>query len=200
MKAVFLDYDTVSSGDLQTAGLVAAMPDLEFFSDTDDSQIVPRIAQAEIVLLNKFKLTRDLLFGAKQLKLIALAATGTDNVDLAAAHERGIAVCNVRGYCRQSVMQQVWAMLLALTQHVSEYAGLVADGSWVKSEILTVLAHPIRELAGKTFGVVGWGDLGRAAAAPAQVFGMRVLIANRPGASISTGCWPSPTWSPCIVR
>ena len=187
MKAVFLDYDTVSSGDLQTSELIRVMPGLEFFGDTDESQIVARIAAAEIVLLNKFKLTRELLSGASHLKLIALAATGSDNIDLVAARERAIGVCNVRGYCRQSVMQQVWAMILTLTQHVPEYAALATDGSWVKNEVSTVLAHPIRELAGRTFGVVGWGDLGRAAAAPAEVFGMRVLIANRMGGAREAG-------------
>jgi glycerate dehydrogenase len=121
------------------------------------------------------------LFAAKRLKLIALAATGTDNVDLAAARERGIGVCNVRGYCSQSVMQQVWAMILGLTQHIHEYTELAKNGSWVRNEVLTVLAYPIRELSGRTFGIVGWGELGRAAAKAAQAFGMHVVIANRPG-------------------
>ncbi len=157
------------------------MPELQFHGSTDDAQIAGRIDDTEIVLLNKFALTRDHLFAAKRLKLIALAGTGTDNVDLAAARERGIGVCNVRGYCGQSVMQQVWAMILSLTQHVHEYTELAKNGSWVKSEGLTMLAYPIRELSGRTFGVVGWGELGRAAAKAAQAFGMQVVIANRPG-------------------
>jgi glycerate dehydrogenase len=157
------------------------MPELRFFGATDDTEVAERIADAEIVLLNKFVLSRDHLSAARHLKLIALAATGTDNVDLVAARERGIAVCNVRGYCSQSVMQQVWAMILSLTQHVHEYTRLAKDGTWVKSEVFTVLAYPIRELSGRTFGVVGWGELGRATAMAAQAFGMRVIIANRPG-------------------
>lgn len=181
MRAVFLDYETVSNADLDTSGLTRAMPELQFHGSTDDAQIAGRIDDTEIVLLNKFALTRDHLFAAKRLKLIALAGTGTDNVDLAAARERGIGVCNVRGYCGQSVMQQVWAMILSLTQHVHEYTELAKNGSWVKSEGLTMLAYPIRELSGRTFGVVGWGELGRAAAKAAQAFGMQVVIANRPG-------------------
>ena len=157
------------------------MPGLEFFGSTDEAQVTERIADAEIVLLNKFALSRDRLYAATRLKLICLAATGTDNVDLAAARERDIAVCNVRGYCSQSVMQQVWAMILGLTQHVQEYTDLAKDGSWVRSEVFTVLKLPIRELSGLTFGVVGWGELGRATAKAAQAFGMRVIIANRPG-------------------
>ena len=180
MRAVFLDYETVSNGDLDTSGLTRVIPELLFFGSTDDAQIAGRIDDAEIVLLNKSALTRDRLFAAKRLKLIALAATGTDNVDLAAARERGIGVCNVRGYCSQSVMQQVWAMILGLTQHIHEYTELAKNGSWVRNEVLTVLAYPIRELSGRTFGIVGWGELGRAAAKAAQAFGMHVVIANRP--------------------
>jgi len=181
VRAVFLDYETVSNGDLDTSGLTRVIPELFFFGSTDDAQIAGRIDDAEIVLLNKAALTRDRLFAAKRLKLIALAATGTDNVDLAAARERGIGVCNVRGYCSQSVMQQVWAMILGLTQHIHEYTELAKNGSWVRNEVLTVLAYPIRELSGRTFGIVGWGELGRAAAKAAQAFGMHVVIANRPG-------------------
>jgi glycerate dehydrogenase len=181
VRAVFLDYETVSNGDLDTSGLTRVIPELLFFGSTDEAQIAGRIDDAQIVLLNKSALTRDRLFAAKRLKLIALAATGTDNVDLEAARERGIGVCNVRGYCSQSVMQQVWAMILGLTQHVHEYTELAKNGSWVRNEVSTVLAYPIRELSGRTFGIVGWGELGRAAAKAAQAFGMRVVIANRPG-------------------
>lgn len=181
MRAVFLDYETVSTGDLDTSSLMEAMPGLQFYGSTDDSEIDARIADAKIVLLNKFVLSRKHIEAAGNLKLICLAATGTDNVDLAAARERGIGVCNVRGYCSQSVAQQVWAMILSLTQHVADYDRLAKDGSWVRSEVFTVLSLPIRELAGRTFGVVGWGELGRTAAKAAEAFGMRVIIANRPG-------------------
>lgn len=187
MKAVFLDYDTVSTGDLDTAGLERLMPGLELCGSTDESEIASRLADAEIVLLNKFRLTRAHLSAARHLKLIALAATGTDNVDLVAARERGIGVCNVRGYCSQSVAQLVWSMILSLTQHVHEYSGLAKDGSWVRSETFTVLSLPIRELAGRTLGIVGWGELGRAAAKPGEAFGMRVVIANRAGSPSEPG-------------
>lgn len=187
MKAVFLDYDTVSTGDLDTARLERLMPGLELCGSTDESEISTRLADAEIVLLNKFRLTREHLAAARRLKLIALAATGTDNVDLVAARERGIGVCNVRGYCSQSVAQLVWSMILSLTQHVHEYSGLAKDGSWVRSETFTVLSLPIRELAGRTLGIVGWGELGRAAAKPAESFGMHVVIANRAGSPSEPG-------------
>ncbi len=187
MRAVFLDYDTVSNGDLRIASLTAAMPGLTFHGSTNDAEIAQRIADAEIVLLNKFKLSRERLQAAPSLKLVCIAATGTNNVDLLAARELKIGVCNVRAYCSQSVMQQIWAMILNLTQHVPEYTRMAKDGSWGRSNIFTLLAQPIRELSGLTFGVVGWGELGRAAARAAQAFGMRVVIANRPGGPRETG-------------
>jgi glycerate dehydrogenase len=180
LKTVFLDFDTVSNGDLDTAALRAAAGDLILY-ESSESKIAERIHDADAVLLNKLELTRELLFGASHLKLVALAATGTNNVDLIAARERGIAVCNVRAYCTASVVQQVWGLILSLTQHVFEYSRLSQDGSWASDEAGTVLAHPIRELQGLIFGVVGWGELGRAAARVAESFGMQVVIANRPG-------------------
>jgi glycerate dehydrogenase len=187
MQGVFLDYETVSNGDLDALGLTDAVGELSFCSSTSESQIIERIVNVDIVLLNKLKLSGDHLKAARKLKLIALSATGTDNLDLSCAKERGIAVCNIRGYCTPSVVQHVWAMILSLTQHLTEYARLVADGSWVKREEFTLLAHPIRELAGRTLGIVGWGELGRAVAKAAEAFGMRVIICNRPGAPAQHG-------------
>ena len=182
MKAVFLDYDTVSNGDLDVSSLTAAVDDL-VLCESDDAKTAERIRDAEIVLLNGLELSRESLRGAPRLKLVALAATGTDNVDLAAARELGIAVCNVRGYCTSSVVQHVWGLILSLTQHVADYARLATDGSWSKHEPLIEMRHPIRELDGRVFGVVGWGELGRGAARIAEAFGMRVVIANRRGES-----------------
>ena len=180
MKAVFLDYDTVSNGDLDTSALSAAVDDLALCA-SDDSKTAERIRDVEIVLLNKVELSRELLRGAPKLELIAVAGTGINNIDVAAARELGVGVCNVRGYCTSSVVQHVWGLILSLTQHVSGFARLVRSGSWNRHEPLTVFSHPIRELDGRVFGVVGWGELGRGAARVAEAFGMRVLIANRRG-------------------
>jgi glycerate dehydrogenase len=180
VKAVFLDFDTVSNGDLDASGLKAAVGDLRL-CESDDSKTAERIRDAEIVLLNKVELSRELLRSVPNLKLVAVAGTGTNNIDVVAARELGIGVCNVRGYCTSSVVQHVWGLILSLTQHVSDYARLASNGSWTENEALTVLSHPIRELDGRAFGVVGWGELGRGAARVAEAFGMRVLIANRRG-------------------
>ena len=179
-KTVFLDYDTVANGDLDLKALREAAGDLILY-DSSETQIAERLRDADIVLLNKLELTRALLSGAPRLKLVALAATGTNNVDLVAARERGIAVCNVRAYCTASVVQHVWALILSLTQHVYEFSRLSMDGSWAKDEAGAALSFPIRELHGRTFGVIGWGELGRGVARIAEAFGMQVKIADRPG-------------------
>jgi glycerate dehydrogenase len=186
LKTVFLDYDTVATDDLDTTRLREAAGELVLY-ESDESKIAERIRDADVALLNKLELTRELLFGAPRLKLVALAATGTNNVDLIAARDRGIAVCNVRAYCTASVVQQVWGLILSLTQHVHEFSRLSKDGSWARDEAGTVFSHPIRELNGRIFGVVGWGELGRGAARVAQTFGMRVAIANRPGEPAQPG-------------
>jgi glycerate dehydrogenase len=187
MQAVFLDYETVSNGDLDASALTEAAGGLRFFESTLESQTAERISDVRIVLLNKVRLSRGQLYAARGLKLVALAATGTDNVDLIASKERGIAVCNVRSYCTPSVVQHAWAMILGLTQHIQGYTRLATDGSWADSAQFTVLAYPIRELAGRTIGIVGWGELGRGVARAAETFGMRVVIANRLGASPQPG-------------
>jgi glycerate dehydrogenase len=198
MQAVFLDYATVSYADLDASALTKAAHDLRFYDLTADSQIAERIRDARIVLLNKLKLSRDLLHDARGLRLIAVAGTGTDNVDLATAKERGIAVCNVRGYCTPSVVQHTWAMILSLTQRLSENMRIAAGGSWAGNEQFAAVTHNpaqsaplsspcIRELAGRTLGVVGWGELGRAVARVGETFGMRIAIANRPGESPAPG-------------
>jgi glycerate dehydrogenase len=183
---VFLDYDTVSNGDLDTARLGEAAGTLTLYG-SDESKTAERLQDADVALINKLELNRELLLGAANLKLVALAATGTNNVDLVAARERGIAVCNVRAYCTASVVQHVWGLILSLTQHVDEFSRLSKNGSWARDEGGAALSYPIRELQGRIFGVVGWGELGRASARIAEAFGMQVRIANRRGAPPEPG-------------
>jgi glycerate dehydrogenase len=187
MRAVFLDYQTVSFDDLDAALLSSVMGDLHFYPTTLGAQIAERIQDPEIVLLNKVRLSRELLQGAGNLKLIAVAGTGTDGIDLMAAQELGIGVCNVRAYCTASVAQHTWALILSLTQRLPAYARLGASGSWAATERPHPKGGPIRELAGLTLGIVGWGELGRAVARIAAAFGMRVEIANRHGAAAAAG-------------
>ena len=187
MRTAFLDYETVSDGDLDTSSLEQAAPGIRFYALTSESELAGRIADMQIALVNRVRLRREHLEAARDLELIAVAGTGTDGIDLGAAQERGIAVCNVRGYCTASVVQHAWALILSLTQHLKEYARLATDGSWVENEKYAVLAYPIRELSGRALGIVGWGTLGRGVAAVGEAFGMRSIICNRPGAPPERG-------------
>lgn len=188
MKAVFLDYATVSAGDLDAAALRRVLPALELHDVTPDAEIPGRIRDAAFVFTNKLRITREHMRDARDLKLILLAATGTNNVDLDAARQLGIGVCNIRDYCTTSVVQHVLGVMLLLTHHLREYSHLATGGAWAKSPQFTMLDHPIRELTGRNLGVVGYGTLGKAVARAAEAaLGMRVLIANRPGGERQPG-------------
>ncbi len=188
MRAVFLDFATVSTGaDLNAASLHAVLPALQIHARTPDSLIGQRIDGAAVVLLNKVEMTRARIAASPALRLIALTATGTNNIDLDAAREHGVAVCNIRDYCTASVVQHVFATLLALTHHVREYDRALKAGAWERENQFTMLHYPVRELAGRTLGIVGYGALGQGVARVAEAFGMRVRIANRIGAPPTSG-------------
>jgi len=188
MRAIFLDYATVSfHGDLDPAALQRAMPQLELRPHTAQAEVAAAIAGADIVLVNKLRLTREVIEHTPSLKLIALAATGTNNIDLDAARERGVAVCNLRDYCTASVVQHVMGTLLLLTQRLREYDALVRSGAWSRGGQFCLLDYPIRELTGRKLGIVGYGALGKGVAHAARTFGLEVLIANRPGGPPAPG-------------
>ena len=181
MRAVFLDYGTVSNGDLDPEPLERALPGIVIHARTAQDEVPARIAGFEAVLANKSRIDGATIRANPQLRFVALTATGVDNVDLAAAREAGVAVCNLRDYCTASVAQHVFALLLALTHKVAEYDALVAHGRWQAADQFSVFPYPIRELRGRVFGLVGHGTLGKAVATIAEALGMRVEIANRPG-------------------
>ena len=182
MPAVFLDYATVSfGGDLDPRSLQQVLPGLEIRDHTARQDVASQVAGRDVVLVNKLGITREIIEASPSLRLIALAATGTNNVDLVAAGERGIAVCNLRDYCTASVVQHVFGVLLLLTQKLREYDALVRSGAWQRGEQFCLLDYPIRELVGRRLGIVGYGTLGRGVARAATAFGMEVLVANRPG-------------------
>jgi glycerate dehydrogenase len=189
MPSAFLDYATVSfNGDLDPAPLHRVLPGLVLHDHTAQKDVARRLAGQTVALVNKLCITRDVMESAPSLKLIAVAATGTDNIDLAAARSRGIAVCNLRDYCTAAVVQHVLGVLLLLTQKLREYDALVRQGAWQRGEQFCLLDYPIRELVGRKLGIVGYGSLGKAVAHAAhQALGMDVLIANRPGGEKSAG-------------
>jgi glycerate dehydrogenase len=191
MPAVFLDFGTVSArGDLDTGALRRAMPELEIHEHTAPHEIAERIAGRSVVLLNKLRIGRELMEATPSLRLIALAATGTNNVDLEAAREREIAVCNLRDYCTASVVQHVLGVLLLLTHRLREHDALVRAGAWQRGGQFCLLDYPVRELAGRTLGIVGFGTLGRAVAHAGSALGMQVVVACRPGAGAQAGRMP----------
>jgi glycerate dehydrogenase len=185
MKAVFLDFATMGAEGIDRSPLANALPGIEFFDATAPKQRRERIHDAVYVLTNKVRIDRELIEATPALKFIGLTATGTDNIDLAAATERGVAVCNIRAYCTQSVVEHVFAVLLNLAHSISAFGQDVRNGEWQRSADFCMLGHPIRQLSAMTMGVVGYGVLGRGVAEMAKHFGMRVLIARRPGASIA---------------
>jgi glycerate dehydrogenase len=154
---------------------------------TAQADVAATLAGAEVVLVNKLRLSRDVIERTTTLRLVALAATGTNNVDLDAARERGVAVCNLRDYCTASVVQHVMGALLLLTHKLREYDALVRSGAWQRGEQFCLLDFPIRELTGRRLGIVGYGTLGKGVARAARAFGMEVLLARRPGGTAVAG-------------
>jgi glycerate dehydrogenase len=183
--AAFLDFASVGP-EVDTAPLdrlVAAT----YYPRTRPEEIRERLADVEIVIVNKVKLSREEIGAANRLRLIVLAATGTDNVDCAAAQERSVAVANIRDYCSAAVAQHVFALILGLTHHVAAYDRLARSGTWQRSECFALFDYPIRELAGRTLGIVGFGSLGRAVASLGRCFGMELIVAARPGGDAEEG-------------
>lgn len=181
MKAAFLDFATVGSDELDVSPLSDLTQDFEVYDNTAPVEISSRIDGVDIVYINKARMTREVIEGAPSLKLICLIATGTDNVDLEAASENDVAVCNIRAYCTNSVVEHVFAMLLSLTHSLGLYHASVRRGDWQKAVDFCMLGYPIRELSAMTIGIVGFGELGSGVARVAEAFGMTVLVSNRPG-------------------
>ena len=178
MQTIFLDYKTVDNGDLNLSPLRKIAPNLILYDKTAADEVNKRIQDAEIIIINKIKLDAAALYQAKKVKLICLVATGTDNVDLVAAKEQGVTVCNIKNYCTDSVAQHVVLSILALSHHFNEYQLALKQGLWQKSEQFCLLEYPITELSAKTLGIVGLGVLGTAVANLAVSFGMRILVAE----------------------
>lgn len=190
MVGVFLDRETMGPEDLDFGRLEAALPKWRWYEATTPSQLPDHLAGAEVVVVNKVQLDANILRAAPTMRLLCIAATGTNNVDLDAAAALGLSVCNVRGYGTDSVAQHVFALMLALSTRLIEYRQAVNEGSWQASSTFCLLDYPIRELAGKTIGIVGFGEIGRAVSDLARAFHMRVLIARRPGGPAQTGRLP----------
>ena len=187
---VFLDVETVDGGDLDRSRLQSSLTHW-CWHDFSEPEVIPqRIASADVVVSNKCVIDRAAMAQAKQLKLIALAATGSNNVDLDAAAERGITVCNIRDYATEAVAQHTITLMLNLLTGQPWYWQRVRRGEWSDARQFCLNDRPIRQTRGLAFGVIGHGVLGRAAGALAEAMGMDVLVAERKGRRSRSGRLP----------
>ena len=187
MKIAVLDGYTLNPGDLSWASL-EKLGRCSIFGRTSPEETVARATNHEIVLTNKTVLSREILRQLPRLRYIGVLATGYNVVDLDIAREQHITVCNVPDYATPSVVQMVFAHLLNLTLHAADHGRSVAEGRWSQSDDFCYWDFPLTELAGLTFGVVGFGRIGQAAAAVAQAFGMNVLVHDvRPPSAAPAG-------------
>ena len=178
-NVVFLDRNTLAP---QTAVRSLAFPhELQVFESTAPDQVSARIADADIVITNKVKLPADVLAHAPRLKMIAVAATGTDIIDLAACAQRGIVVSNIRNYALHAVPEHVFSLIFALRRNIIAYREAVQRGRWQEAGTFCFFDYPIGELHGATLGIIGNGALGEATANIGRALGMKLLLAGRKG-------------------
>ncbi len=179
MRIVFLDAGTVDLGDVDVSSL-RRLGSYRAFADTLPSRIVSRARGADIVVTNKCVLGAREINALPRLALIAVAATGVNNVDLVAARRRRVAVTNVAGYSTTTVAEHALLFLLSFSHRLREHHE-AALSHWSRSGKFALLDHPYADLFGKTLGVVGYGAIGRRVARLAGAFGMKVMIAKLPG-------------------
>lgn len=180
-RIVFLDRNSLRS-DLRRPSFAHEWLD---YDETRDDQVVERLRNATIAITNKVVLREAALAPAPALKLIAVAATGVDNIDLDYCRRRKITVANVRDYAHHTVPEHVLMLMLALSRNLIRYREDVRGGAWQKAAQFCLLTHPIRDLYGSTLGIIGHGAIGRAVESLARAIGMNVLIAERKGAGNS---------------
>lgn len=179
MKIVFLDEATV--GALPELQLIKNFGDYTGYDYTSADQRLARVAGADVVITNKVLIDKEIIENTPSLKLICVAATGTNNVDSAAAAQRGIPVMNVAGYSTDSVVQITFSLLFELLSHTSYYNNYVQGGSYAASRSFTLIDPAFCELNGKVFGVVGMGNIGKKVAAVASAFGAQVVYYSTSG-------------------
>ncbi|WP_122569576.1 2-hydroxyacid dehydrogenase [Pseudomonas viridiflava] len=180
-RAVFLDHTSLDLGDLDLGTLRESVGELVLHASTTAEQVAERLKGAQVAISNKVVIDAGTFAACPDLKLVLVTATGTNNIDLVSARERGVTVCNCQGYGTPSVAQHTLLLLLALATRLPDYQQAVHQGLWQKSKQFCLLDFPIVELEGKTLGLLGHGELGGAVARLAEAFGMRVLLGQIPG-------------------
>lgn len=187
MNIVILDGGTTNPGDiswepLEKLGMITSY-------DTTPAELVQeRAADADAVIMNRIVMSREVMKSLPKLRFIGALATGYNTIDVNAARELGICVCNVPSYCVETVAQMAFALLLTLCNHIKEHSDEVRKGNWNKSIEMSYSSHPIFELYGKTLGIVGFGNIGRTVAALGRSLGMKILVYNRTAREMPEGC------------
>lgn len=173
MKITILDSYTVNPGDLSWDEL-ASLGELEVYERTSPENIISRIKDSYAIFTNKCRITADIMNHCPKLKFIGLLATGYDNIDIDAASERGIAVCNVPAYSTETVAQHTFALLLELCNNAGLHNEAVQKGQWCKCPDYSMVIKPIFQLSGKSMGIIGYGNIGKGVGQIAEAFGMKV--------------------------
>lgn len=187
MRIVILDGGAANPGDLSWAPL-EALGDLTVYEKTPPEEVVPRAAGAEALIVNRAAVTGEALRQLPGLRFLGTLGTGYNMIDLPAARELGVTVCNVPSYCERTVAQQALSLLLYLCGNVHRYSELVRAGQWDQAVALNTGAFPLVELSGRTLGVVGYGSIGRHMADLALALGMKVLLYSRTQKEAPAGC------------
>ncbi len=177
MKITVLDAATL--GEDISLDCLREFGDCDIYNSTDASLVKERIAETEVVILNKVKLNETNLCDAKDLRLICVCATGYDNIDVEYCRKRGIALCNVEGYSSHSVAQTTVGMVLSLWSHLAEYNNFVTSGEYSKSGVANRLTPVYHEIWGRTWGIVGYGNIGKEVGDIARALGCRVIVCKR---------------------
>ena len=180
-KIIVLDGAVENPGDLSWEPL-AALGELTVYDYTAPQETIARIGDAPVILTNKTVISADVMAACPNLRYIGVLATGYNVVDIAEAKKRGIVVTNVPAYSTPTVAQFTMALLLEIALHVGHHSRVVHEGKWTACRDFAFWDYPLMELKGKTFGIVGYGSIGKATAKLAQAFGMKVLAYSRHGA------------------
>ena len=177
MKIAVLDAGTL--GDDVSLDAFKEIGELFVYEKTSPDEMAARVKDVNILVLNKVRCNAETLKNADKLRLICIAATGYDNIDVSYCKSRGIAVCNVVGYSTESVAQLTLSMVFALSTNLLSFHGYVADGRYTKSGIANAVTPVFHELSGKTWGILGYGNIGKKVAHVADAIGCRVIVSKR---------------------
>ena len=178
MKIVVLEAGVMTPGGLSLE-VYKKFGEVTYYHTTKQEQVIERIGDADIVLLNKLVIDKKVMVACKNLKFIGLFATGFNTIDVKTAREMGITVCNAGAYSTNAVAQHTFALILNHFNRIADYKNAVDGGVWEKSELTTLYDFPTDELFGKTIGLVGYGNIGKRVAHLAKAFDMKVIVHTR---------------------